>query len=312
VFDARRDGLRRRLRALQAAAARGRTDSADHSEEQTLLCWPLGHFYSPVPDNRVLAQEPARSRVWPPIPRATPGIDWRGDEQVALLRELGLQPGPEFPDAPTGDPHQYHAANGLFSRLDAWMLQAVLRQFRPSRMIEVGCGWSSLVTAQVNREHLDGSLDFTCVEPYPPAFLGGGVDGISRLVASRVEDLPLDPFLELSERDVLFIDSSHTVKTGGDVVFLFEEVIPRLAPGVLVHVHDIFMPWDYPPDWVFSGRAWNEQYLLRAFLAFNSVFRILIGVGWMAHHRPDLLASALPDYRSKYGAGGGSLWIQRA
>jgi hypothetical protein len=178
-------------------------------------------------------------------------------------------------------------------------------------MIEVGCGWSSLVTAQVNRDYLDRSLDFTCIEPYPPAFLGSGVDGISRLIPSRVEDLPIDLFLELGDGDVLFIDSSHTVKTGGDVVFLFEEVLTRLAPGVVVHVHDIFMPWDYPPDWVFSGRAWNEQYLVHAFLVFNSVFRILLGVGWMAHHRPDVLATVLPDYTGNYGDGGGSLWIQR-
>jgi hypothetical protein len=228
-----------------------------------------------------------------------------------VREQLGRLPAFELPDGPTGDQHDYHAANGLFSRLDAWTLQAMLRHFRPRRMIEVGCGWSSLVTARVNREQLGGSLRFTCIEPYPPDFLDGGIEGISELIASPVEALPVDPFLELGERDVLFIDSSHTVKTGGDVVFLFEEIVPRLAPGVLVHVHDIFLPWDYPPDWVFGGRAWNEQYLVRAFLAFNAAFRILIGVGWMSHHRPDVLASVLPEYPEKYRDGGGSLWIQR-
>ncbi|MDX6643657.1 MAG: hypothetical protein QOD76_1619, partial [Solirubrobacteraceae bacterium] len=119
------------------------------------------------------------------------------------------------------------------------------------------------------------------------------------------------PFLELGDGDVLFIDTSHTVKTGGDVVFLFHEVLPRLASGVVVHIHDIFLPWDYPPDWVFSGRAWNEQYLVRSFLTFNSAFRILLGTGWMSHHQPDALAAALPDYPNSYRNGGGSLWIQR-
>jgi hypothetical protein len=200
----------------------------------------------------------------------------------------------------------------MFSRLDASMLAAVLRHFRPRRMIEVGCGWSSLVTARVNREYLDGSLHFTCIEPYPPEFLAGGVDGISELIASPVENLELDRFLALEAGDVLFIDSSHTVKTGGDANFLYLEIVPRLAPGVVVHIHDMFLPFDYPQEWVFSGRAWNEQYLVQAFLSFNSTFRILLAVAWLSHLHPEVLAEVLPDYPAAYGDGGGSLWIQRA
>ncbi|MEA2159344.1 MAG: hypothetical protein QOD66_1724 [Solirubrobacteraceae bacterium] len=301
-----------RERAHRALARSLPPVSKSETTEPPLLCWPLDHYYSPVPDNRALAQEPARSRIWPPVPRATPGIDWRGEDQVALLRDhFAHQSEFTFPDESTGDSRDYHAANDMFSRLDAWMLQAMLRYFRPRRMIEVGCGWSSLVTARVSREHLGAALDFTCIEPYPPEFLGDGIEGISRLIVSRVEELPVDPFLELGDGDVLFIDTSHTVKTGGDVVFLFHEVLPRLASGVVVHIHDIFLPWDYPPDWVFSGRAWNEQYLVRSFLTFNSAFRILLGTGWMSHHQPDALAAALPDYPNSYRNGGGSLWIQR-
>ena len=309
--------LRSWCRARVALPARRLTGTLqpvphDAAVEPPLICWPLDHYYSPIPDNRALAREPARSRVWPPAPRATPDLDWRGEAQIALLLdELGRQSEFDIPDGPTGEPRDYHAANDLFSRLDAWMLQAVLRHFRPCRMIEVGCGWSSLVTARVNREYLDGSLHFTCIEPYPPEFLSGGIEGVTQLIPSRVEELPVDPFLELGDGDILFIDSSHTVKTGGDVVFLFQEVVPRLAPGVVVHVHDMFLPWDYPQDWVFSGRAWNEQYLVRAFLAFNFAFRVLLSVGWMSHYRPDVLATAIPGYPGKYAGGGGSLWIQR-
>ncbi len=217
----------------------------------------------------------------------------------------------ELPEGPTGDPRDFHTANEMFSRLDAWVLQAMLRHLRPRRMVEVGCGSSSLLTARVNREHFDGSMRFTCIEPHPPDFLTGGVEGISKLVPKRVEELGFEPFAELEAGDILFIDTSHTVKTGGDVVFLFHEVVPRLNPGVIVHVHDIFMPRDYPEEWVFSGRAWNEQYLVQAFLAFNSAFKVLLGVAWLTHCRPDVLASVLPDYPAKYGNGGGSLWIQR-
>jgi len=277
-----------------------------------LLCWPLDHYYSPVPNNRALAREPARSRVWPRDPAATPGVDWRDQQQVSLVRdEFAKQSELSFPDGPTGDRRDYHAQSEMFSRLDASVLAALLRRFRPRRMIEVGCGWSSLVTARVNREYLEGSMHFTCVEPYPPEFLSDGIDGISELIVSPVEQLALETFQQLGEGDVLFIDTSHTVKTGGDVVFLFGEVLPRLAPGVVIHIHDMFLPRDYPQEWVFDGRAWNEQYLVRAFLSFNSAFRVLLGVGYMSHFHPDVLAGWLPSYPERYGDGGGSLWIQR-
>jgi hypothetical protein len=228
-----------------------------------------------------------------------------------LLGELSRLPTFEIPAAPTGDTREYHSANEMFSRLDAWILQAMLRRFRPRRMIEVGCGWSSLMTARVNRDELRLSMDFTCIEPYPPEFLGDGLPGISRLIRSPVEQVPLDHFLELREGDFLFIDTSHTVKTGGDVVFLLNEVVPRLSPGVIIHIHDIFLPWDYPPDWVLVGRQWNEQYAVRAFLGFNSAFEIMLSVAWLSQFRRDLLNASVPDYPIGYDDGGGSLWLRR-
>jgi hypothetical protein len=276
-----------------------------------LICWPLDHYYSPIPDTRALDHETARSRIWPTQAPENPGVAWRGEEQIALLNALAQQAPFPFPTGPTGDSQDYHTANEMFSRLDAWMLQAMLRHCAPSRVIEVGCGWSSLVTARVNREYFGGSINFTCIEPYPPEFLQNDIKGISGLVVSPVEQVPIDLFLELEAGDILFIDSSHTVKTGGDVVFLLQEVLPRLVDGVVVHFHDIFLPRDYPPDWVFSGRAWNEQYAVRSFLTFNAGFEILLGVGWMWAHASDALANALPGFPQDYRDGGGSLWIRR-
>jgi hypothetical protein len=278
-------------------------------QEQVAHPWPLGHFYSPVPDTVALAREPESSRVWPAAAPELPGIDWREDAQVALMRELLALPPLAFPSGPTGEPTEYHTGNEQFSAVDAWALQAMLRHLRPRRLIEVGSGWSSLVAARVNREHLGGATDITCIEPYVPEQLAGGVDGIARMLAQRVQDVPLATFAELDAGDVLFIDSSHVVKAGSDAQMLYHDILPRLRHGVVVHVHDIFLPRDYPRDWVLGGRGWNEQYVLRAFLAFNDAFEVLLGMAWLAEAHPELLAQAVPDFRR---AGGGSFWMRRS
>jgi hypothetical protein len=176
-------------------------------------------------------------------------------------------------------------------------------------MIEIGSGFSSLLTADVNRRFLDGTLEFTCIEPYPAAFLSDGVDGISTLIPSKVQDVPLDVFSQLSSGDILFIDSSHVAKTGSDVNYLYFEVIPRLAAGVRVHIHDIFLPHDYPREWAIdANRSWNELYLVRAFLMYNRDFRITFGASYAAYRFPDLVRAALPG---GHLMAGGSLWLER-
>ena len=279
--------------------------------DQVAHCWPLGHFYSPVPDTVRLAREPTRSRVWPAVSPQLPGIDWRAERQVELVRELAGQPQIELPSASTGDPTAYHTDNPFFALQDAWMLQAMLRHFRPRRLIEIGGGWSSLMTARVNREHLEAGLDFTCVEPYPADFLTDELPGLARLLVMPVEDVPLERFLALEAGDVLFIDSSHVVKTGNDVRFLYHEVLPRLASGVVVHVHDVFLPDDYPEEWVMDGRGWNEQYLLQSFLAFNSAFEVLAANCWLARSHPELVRASIPGYIDAR-QGGGSFWMRRS
>jgi len=275
-------------------------------------CWPLGHFYSPVPDTVALARVPSHDRVWPSKPPQTPGIDWRDAEQVALVRDvIARQPELAFATGPTGDPKDYHTGNEFFSRLDAWALQGVLRWLRPARLIEVGSGWSSLVAARVNREYLDGAMDLTCIEPYPAGYLCDGVPGLTRLVPSQVQDVPIETFLELGPGDVLFIDSSHVVKTGSDAQYLYHDVIPRLRSGVVVHIHDIFLPWDYPEDWVMTGRGWNEQYLLRSFLAFNDSFEVVLAIGWMCQFHADTLKLAIAGFPDATPDGGGSFWMRR-
>ena len=271
-----------------------------------------GHYYSPIPDPAELFAEPRRSQIWPAEPRATPGIAWREHEQLALCRDvLAKQARLAFREDASDDPTEYTAQNGQYPALDAWALEAMIQRQRPRRFIEIGSGFSSLVTARVNRELLDGSMHFTCIEPYPRAFLREGVPGVSDLIVAKVQDVPLETFASLGAGDILFVDTSHTVKTGGDVTWIFHEILPRLAPGVLVHVHDVFLPGDYPVEWVEEGWGWNETYLVHSFLAFNAGFEIELGIQYLVRTHPDAVAAAFPGWTTAVDKGGAALWFRR-
>ena len=129
------------------------------------------------------------------------------------------------------------------------------------------------------------------------------------LIEKKVQDIDLEFFSQLESGDILFIDSSHTVKIGGDVNYLFLEVLPRLKPGVIVHVHDIFLPFEYRRDWVLDEfRFWTEQYLLQAFLTFNSEFEVLMANSYLNHYHQQELKAAFPGLPSWAG---GSFWMRR-
>src|SRR5678815_1261886 len=157
------------------------------------------------------------------------------------------------------------------------------RHFRSRLDVEVGSAYSSLVMGEAGAR--SDACPLICVEPFPSDFLSKGFSGLKSLVTKRVQEIDLDFFSQLQSGDVLFIDSSHTVKIGGDVNYLFLEVLPRLKPGVIVHVHDIFFPFDYRRDWVMDEfRFWTEQYLLQAFLTFNSEFEVLMANSYLSHY----------------------------
>jgi predicted O-methyltransferase YrrM len=280
--------------------------------DQPPVRFPPGHYYSAMYDARELVREPARSRIWPPVPYEQPGIDWNADGQRSLLRDV-LAGQERLALRADGDPEdgEYYVANGQYPPLDAWILEGILRHLRPNAMIEVGCGFSSLITARVNREHLDRRLRFTCIEPYPRGFLQRGVDGIGELLVEKVEDVALERFEALEAGDVLFIDTSHAVRTGGDVVWLFGRVLPRLRPGVVVHIHDVFLPGDYPEHWVREGWGWNENYLVEAFLQFNRGYEVLLGAQWALHHALADVELACPGFADSTEKGGGALWLRR-
>jgi hypothetical protein len=316
AIEAAVSGIQPAAGAPSASQNTERVDNASGADEPAALeppvRFPVGHYYSPMYDARTLVVEPARSRVWPREPHEQPGIDWNDRGQRAFLIDvLARQPRLEF--SRDGDPEgtAYYTSNGQFPALDGWMLEGVLRHLQPHQMIEVGSGFSSLITAQVNREYLSERMQFTCIEPYPRGFLLAGVTGITDLIVEKVEDVPLSRFDSLGANDVLFIDSSHTVRTGGDVVWLYGQVLPRLRSGVHVHIHDVFLPNDYPEQWVQEGWGWNENYLVEAFLQFNAAFEIVLGAQWALRHAREEIDAAFPGFGEHAANGGGSLWLRR-
>ena len=272
------------------------------------LLFPIGHFYSPIADPDDIR---ARESVILSRRDEVADIDLNVRAQLALLGQMKeYTVDISYPvDAPL-DQTTYFYANDQYPALDAEFLYAALCLFRPRTMVEVGSGFSSLITADVNRRILNRQLDFTCIEPYPRQFLADGVDGITRLLREKVEDVELSFFDRLDHGDILFIDSSHVSKVGSDVNYLFFEVLPRLKKGVMVHVHDVFLPDEYPKTWVIDeGRNWNEQYLLRAFLQGNKGWEIM----WAAHFMGSRYVSEVQDTFPRFPSlgGGGSLWLRR-
>jgi hypothetical protein len=253
------------------------------------------HFYWPVPDVRDLEARPWQTDSIPV------GFDLNLEKQVQLVEDFAAQYGSEwsFP-AQAGRPTEYHYNNGLFETVDAEMAYSFVRHFKPARIIEVGGGFSTQILSAALRANrasngIDGQL--TTVEPFPSPHLAE----ITNLVPKRIQDVDMDLFLSLQDGDILFLDSSHVVSVGSDVVREYLEIVPRLQPGVIVHVHDIFLPSDYPRDAVLSNFCfWSEQYVLQAFLAFNPQFEVLWGSSAMQQYHPDILAETFPRWDHSY------------
>lgn len=169
-----------------------------------------------------------------------------------------------------------------------------------------------LAAEAVNKNREEGhDCELVAVDPYPVEILKKRILGLSRLIEKGVQELDLSEFIRLKENDILFIDSTHVVRIGGDVVYLYLEVLPRLNKGVLVHFHDIFLPLEYPKDWVLKQhRFWNEQYLLQAFLIFNDCFEVVWAGSYMNLKHPDKFEATFRSYR-KGETFPGSFWIRR-
>ncbi|MBA2504523.1 MAG: class I SAM-dependent methyltransferase [Thermoleophilaceae bacterium] len=249
------------------------------------------HFYWPLNDHEFLA---GNAPLW--HDRGHPReIEWDTAAQAELWARLSSH-APELDDVPEradpGGPAVYQWRNNAFGGDDAKVYYGLIRELAPKRVVEVGCGWSSLILDRAIGQNATPT-QVTQIEPFPDERIFAALPREWVRHEVLIQHAPFDPFKELEADDVLFYDGSHCVKTASDVNWLFFEVLPRLRPGVWVHIHDVFFPDDYHDEWVLEeGLSWNEQYLLQAFLMNNDSWRVRFACR-MA------------------GGDGGSVWLQR-
>lgn len=270
---------------------------------------PPGHFYSPVTDPAEVSQMSGRLYA---ADRPLPGIDLREAVQVAFLPRIrshcirlpfrsGAQPG-----------LRYHYENPAYSYGDGITLASMLLEYRPRRLIEVGSGFSSALTLDVVERFLDWRTACVFIEPYPDLLFSRLQPTDRQRVTVHAAKLQhTDPaiFDVLEDGDILFIDSTHVLKTGSDVVFYMTDILPRLKPGVLVHFHDVFWPFEYPRQWAIDqNRSWNELYWLQALLTNNREWEIIFFNHFVAERHAQLLYETVPLYRYNPG---GAFWMRK-
>ncbi len=263
-----------------------------HSEltalKRNLRFVPPGHFYSPIPSLDEVKRD--ELKIFSSVNKKISGLELHETEQLKLLNSFI----PYYREMPFQseriDGLRYYFENPAYSYSDAILLHCMIRFVEPKRIIEVGSGYSSCMTLDTNELFFNNSIDTTFIEPYPELLMSLIKDSDRSkitIIPSRLQDVDLSVFQTLQANDILFIDSTHVSKINSDVNYVFFEILPRLSSGVRVHFHDIFFPFEYPKEWVYEGRAWNEAYLLRAFLQYNGAFRVELMNTFMEHfHDP--------------------------
>ena len=254
------------------------------------------HFYLPIPDDT------DRLDYFWGKPSALPGLDMNDDVPLHMMKNVF----PPFLDEfrkrfplykKEGADPGFYLINGGYMAVDAHVYYCLIRQNRPRRILEIGVGNSTLLAIAANAyNEQDGRRAcLTSVDPYPWELFRGGYPGLDELIDRRVQEVPLATFEALEADDILFIDSSHVIRSGNDVHFEFLEVLPRLKPGVLVHVHDVSLPKPYPKVYFDNNLYWNEQYVLQAFLAFNDRFEVIWPGNYMMVTYPERMLETFPE-----------------
>jgi predicted O-methyltransferase YrrM len=269
--------------------------------------FPPGHFYSPIVSKDEAQKN--ENNIWKSVlPKDIVGIDFCETKQLELLTLLSHY----YAELPFQEQEsnglRYYFENKFYSYTDGIILYAMLRHLKPERVIEIGSGFSSALMLDVNEHFLEYKTELTIVEPFPKRLnsLLTELDAKqTNIVESLVQEVDLNIFKRLEKDDILFIDSSHIVKTGSDLHHIFFNILPIINSGVYIHFHDVFYPFEYPKTWVLNGFNWNEDYFLRAFLMYNSDFEIVLFSDYLHKFHKTAFKSMPMSYNNT----GGNLWL---
>lgn len=270
-------------------------------------CFPPGHYYSSIVDLeevRLFATSIFDKK------KDVPGVNLNEDEQVVLLKKFELLSDTiPFP-LEKNDDFRYFFNNQVFGYTDAIILFCFLITFKPKQVIEIGSGYSSALMLDTNSKFMGHSIKLDFIDPNPERLFELIFKEDKKACAiyhKKVQEMDFSFFDKLERNDILFIDGSHVSKTGSDLNYLLFEILPRLKDGVIVHFHDIFTGFEYPTDWVYEGRNWNECYVLKAFLNYNSKFKILMFNDFMHNFHKESFAKLPLCYKNF----GGSIWLRK-
>ena len=270
--------------------------------------YPMGHFGSTIPSKLdLLAHE---ERIFTVVTKHIPGVDLNIHFQLELLSEFSQYNRPFARSRDHQNGARYYSENYSFRAADALILYCMIRHYQASTIIEIGSGFSSALMLDIRNSDMP-DLDLTFIEPYPHTLerlLSESDRETCTIMERKIQDVPLDFFDKLEPNSILFIDSSHALKIGSDLSTIFFAILPRLKPGVLVHFHDIFWPFEYPKKMIYEGRLWNEIYLVRSFLQFNDSFEIIFFPSFLQEVYGETLRSKLASY-DEFSAS--SLWLRR-
>jgi hypothetical protein len=271
----------------------------------------LRHYYEPIPEYESVPPSYFEVR------HDSPGVTLDLDVIQRVMQSLAAY-GPEckWPEEPPGA-GGYFAGNPSFGYSSAAILHAMVRWTGARKVLEIGGGYSSLISVEALKMNFSGgNFKFICVEPFPNDLVKGLIrenPGPCELIAKNAEELNPEFYLQLQENDILFIDSSHVAKLNSDVNFLYLNVLPKLHKDTVIHIHDIYYPYEYPKEHFYGPKKifWNEQYLLSAFLTNNPNFEIIFP-GY--HLQKDFGAefqAAFPHYDPQKHRLTSSFWIRK-
>ena len=281
----------------------------ERDQLRSQLGFPPGHFHSPIPSVPEIKRKEAE--IFDSAPKVIPAIDLNEGRQLALFEEFKkyYNEQPFKPEKKEG--LRYYFENQFYPYADAIILYCMVRQTKPRRIVEVGSGFSSGLILDTNHLFFNDAISCTFIEPFPERLLSLLTEKDKRrnkIEQANIQEVDLNLFDELTDGDMLVIDSSHVVKTASDVNHIFFEILPRLKGGIYVHFHDVMYPFEYPREWVYKGWAWNEAYVLRAFLQYNTAFQIQFFYHFFERFHRDQLAEHMPLCLK---SGGASIWLRK-